>query len=161
MLTQSQGRLYAYILSLLPESNTARDVLQETNVVLWRKADQFVEGTNFIAWAYSIARTMVLTSYRQRQRDRHIFDESLVAMLADESEDSDREPDLCSRILDECLLTLSPKQRELLTQRYGPSGSVAAIARGLGRTPASVSVTLSRLRHALVQCVRRKLAGAS
>ena len=36
-LTDSQDLLYAYILSLFPDVDLARDVLQETNLVLWRK----------------------------------------------------------------------------------------------------------------------------
>jgi RNA polymerase sigma-70 factor, ECF subfamily len=36
LMTQFQGRLYAYILSLIADADAANDVLQETNVVLWK-----------------------------------------------------------------------------------------------------------------------------
>ena len=38
----------------------AEDVLQEANLVLWRKFDQYQEGTNFFAWACQIIRYEVL-----------------------------------------------------------------------------------------------------
>ncbi|MCE9556371.1 MAG: RNA polymerase subunit sigma-70, partial [Planctomycetes bacterium] len=47
-LTASQPRLRAFIFSLLPNRDAALDVLQDTNVVLWRKAATFEEGSSFI-----------------------------------------------------------------------------------------------------------------
>ena len=62
-----QRRLYLYVMTLLPASVDAEDVLQETNLVLWRKFDQYLPGTNFFAWACQITRYEVL-KYRERQR---------------------------------------------------------------------------------------------
>jgi RNA polymerase sigma-70 factor (ECF subfamily) len=56
LITSSQQRLYAYIRSLLDNSASAWDVLQETNVVLWKKQAEFQMGTNFDAWAFTVAR---------------------------------------------------------------------------------------------------------
>ncbi|MDF1745393.1 MAG: sigma factor, partial [Gimesia sp.] len=36
-LTENQNRLYGYVYSLLGDHSRAEDVLQETNLVLWRK----------------------------------------------------------------------------------------------------------------------------
>ena len=51
-LTDCQPRLYAFILSLLPNRDDASDVLQDTNLVIWRRSAEFTDGTNFVAWAY-------------------------------------------------------------------------------------------------------------
>ena len=40
-LGSCQDRLFAYILMLLSNRDAALDVLQETNLVLWRKAAEF------------------------------------------------------------------------------------------------------------------------
>jgi len=80
-LTGCQTRLYAYILMLLPNHDNAADVLQETNLVLWRKADEFVDGTEFGAWACRIAHFQVLAWLRDAQRDRHVFDPELLGSL--------------------------------------------------------------------------------
>ena len=40
LLTSNQSRLFAYTLSMLGDRQQAHDVMQETNMILWRKADQ-------------------------------------------------------------------------------------------------------------------------
>ena len=85
-LINCQPALYAYILSLLPNREDANDVLQDANLVMWRRSDEFVEGTNFLAWAYQIARYKVLAHHRDCHRDRHIFDDGLFAQLADQAD---------------------------------------------------------------------------
>lgn len=49
LLTGNQRKLYAFILSLLRRPADADDVLQETNMVMWRKCAEFEPGTNFDA----------------------------------------------------------------------------------------------------------------
>ena len=61
-----QNRIYATILMLIPNNADAEDLFQETATVLWRKFGEFTEGTNFAAWAASIARYRVL-NYRKKQ----------------------------------------------------------------------------------------------
>ena len=85
-LTGSQRRLHAFIMSLLPDPMAAEDILQNTNVIIWRKADTFTPGTNFIAWACQIAKNQVFSYVRDRGRDRLVFDDVLVEQLAARSE---------------------------------------------------------------------------
>ncbi len=59
-LTQFQQDLYLYVRSLLPDPDAAADVVQEANVVLWEKREQFQIGTNFRAWAFQISRYKVM-----------------------------------------------------------------------------------------------------
>jgi RNA polymerase sigma-70 factor, ECF subfamily len=156
-LTSCQPRLHAYILSLLPNWNDANDVLQDTNLVIWHRSEEFIEGTNFLAWAYAIARYKVLAHHRDRHRDRHIFDDELFALVADQAEHRALPGESAVVVLKGCMKELSPLQREMLRQRYAKNGSVQEMARVLGRSAAVVSVTLSRIRHRLMACVRRKL----
>ncbi len=44
LMTEHQGRLFAYILSLLGDPDQANDVRQEANLVLWRSAGEFFSG---------------------------------------------------------------------------------------------------------------------
>ncbi|MFN7134755.1 MAG: guanylate kinase, partial [Myxococcales bacterium] len=48
----------------------SEEVIQETNLVLWREFDRFQEGTNFAAWACRVALNQVLAWRKKRQRDR-------------------------------------------------------------------------------------------
>ena len=47
-------------MSVLPNRTDVDDLLQETNLVLWREFESFEIGTNFTAWAYRIAHNQVL-----------------------------------------------------------------------------------------------------
>jgi RNA polymerase sigma-70 factor (ECF subfamily) len=132
--------------------------LQETNLVLCRKAEEFTEGTNFDAWAFRIARTQCMSFWKIRARDRLVLDEEAVSQIAYRAEA--RLADMSDRLraLKTCLTELSPRQRELLDGRYSAGGSVKQLAIGLGRPESSVSQTLYRIRTALLECVRSRMA---
>ena len=67
MMIGCQSRLYAFIMSLVHNGEHAADILQQTNLVMWEKSDEFEMGTNFSAWTFQIARYQVM-AFRQRQR---------------------------------------------------------------------------------------------
>ncbi|MEQ8211309.1 MAG: sigma-70 family RNA polymerase sigma factor [Lacipirellulaceae bacterium] len=157
-LTSCQNRLYVYILSLMPDPEGARDLLQETNLVLWRKAKDFQPGTSFEAWACKIAYYEVLTERRKRGRDRHMFSEAVVSLLASEAEPKLAQLDERSLALDECLGQLHPRQRQQLLERYSPGGSVKALAEATGTTQGAVATTLYRIRNLLSDCIKSKLS---
>jgi RNA polymerase sigma-70 factor (ECF subfamily) len=160
-LTASQTAIYAYILSLLPDRAAAEDLLQETNLTLWRKAEEFEPGTNFTAWACQVAHFKVLTHRRTMARDRHVFSEQTVERLTRRL-DADTAPFNARReALLSCLDKLTGEQRDMLRRRYEPDGSVQQLARQLDRPAGSISQTLYRIRAALAQCIASSLSGES
>ena len=84
-ITSVQQALFAYILVLLPNIADASDVLQETNLVLWRKRDEFRLDQEFLPWARAIARYQVLANLKQQHRNRLRFSDTLLSQLAEES----------------------------------------------------------------------------
>ena len=160
-LTRSQERLYAYIRALLPAADAAREVLQETNVVMLRKFDQLAPGQDFGAWACQIARYEVLAYLRDRARDRHLFDPQLVELLASEVEEATSRANTRADALEECLNGLSHWQRELLAARYREGSSVKAIGRRLRQSAQTVATRLFRLRQLLFDCISRRLSAES
>ena len=48
-LTTSQGRIRAFVVSLMPGSSDVGDVVQETNLTLWKSQARYRPGTNFLA----------------------------------------------------------------------------------------------------------------
>jgi RNA polymerase sigma-70 factor (ECF subfamily) len=155
----AQSQLYAYILTLLANTEAADDVLQETNLVLCRKAKEFAEGTNFDAWAFRIARVQCMAYWKVRSRDRLVVDEEVIHQIANRVEQRLSEVDDRHRALRKCLAELPIKQRELLENRYSAGGSLKQLAQQLGRPEPSLSQSLYRIRTALLNCVRSKLAG--
>ena len=158
LLTAAQASIYAYILSLLTDREAARDILQETNVVLWRKQGEFLAGTNFTAWAFNIARHKVLAHRRVTARDRLLFDDALFDRLADRAYADAEVAGRLIQALEECVDELPPRQATLVRQRYDVGGSVQAIAKSRGQSAGAVSVTLCRIRRVLAACMERKIA---
>ena len=153
-LTTSQNALYACILALMPDRAAARDILQETSITLWRKAEDFEPGTNFLAWAARIARYHVLNHRRKMSRERLVFDDLLFEELAERQSARIADFDLPEDALRLCLEKLPADKRELVERRYAPGASVGAIATSLGRSIGAVSQTLYRIREVLLNCVQ-------
>ncbi len=156
-LTDHQSRLFAYLVSLLGDIHEARNVLQETNLELWRKSSEFVVGTDFAAWSRAIAHFKVLAFLRDRKRDRHLFDEALLNQIAQRAQPA--EDDETLRIaLRRCLEALPEGLRSVVSRRYSAGLSIREIAERLGKTEGALKVTLSRARKQLMHCIERRLA---
>ncbi|MBI1367490.1 MAG: sigma-70 family RNA polymerase sigma factor [Planctomycetes bacterium] len=157
LLLTHQTRMRAYIRALVPERAGAEDVLQETNMVLWRKAAEFTPGTEFMAWALTAARFQALAWRQKQRRDRLVFDEALMNDLADAAGREAESHDDRAEALRGCLAKLPAAQRDLLAARYAADGSPEAIARQMGRPVGSIRQTLYRIRAALLACVEQTL----
>jgi RNA polymerase sigma-70 factor (ECF subfamily) len=151
-----QSRLYAFIMSLVFDPDQAADVLQQTNLVMWQKSDQFQPGTNFSAWAFQIARYQVMAQRQKRRRDRHVFDDETLAVVAQEFERREELLDDRLAALSRCMGEMADDGRRVLQLRYRDGLSVQDIAAGLGHTANRVAVRLHRLRLALMQCIQRR-----
>ena len=156
-LGSCQDRLYAYILMLLSNRDAAQDVLQETNLVLWRKAGEFDKEQDFGAWACRIAYFQVLAWYRDKNRDRLIFDQDLLNQLSAEAQPLSGELNDRCRALRLCMVRLSERMRDLLRHRYGLNWSIKQIAEKFGQTPGAVATSLCRARHELLLCIEDAL----
>jgi len=152
-----QRQLYAYILTLLADTEAADDVLQETNLVLCRKMAEFAEGASFEAWAFRIARIQCLAYWKFRSRDRLILDEVVLSAVSSRAEARVGELDARMRALRKCLADMPSAQRELLEGRYEAGGSVKKLAAQLGRAEPWLSRKLYRLRVSLLDCIRARL----
>lgn len=154
-LTDVQGRLFGYILSLLPQADVAHDVLQETNLELWRKRESFEPGTDFMAWACRLAYFAVLRHVRDKGRDRHHFDEQLIDDLAPAAQRVSSDLDTRLEALRRCMENLPEAHRRLLHQRYHENIPVQRIAEMSRRSRLAVSQSLFRIRAALLKCIDR------
>jgi RNA polymerase sigma-70 factor, ECF subfamily len=158
LMTQFQGRLYAYILSLLGDVNAANDVLQETNVVLWKESRQYVPGTNFKAWSFRVAHFQCMAYRQKRLRDKIVFSDELVAALVDESKDLDDRYDERAAALERCLERIQTRSREALRLRYAENQAVSEMAKKMNCNANAVSQLLFRARQWLIQCVKSERA---
>ncbi|QDU56103.1 sigma-70 family RNA polymerase sigma factor [Aeoliella mucimassa] len=157
LLTGEQFRLLHYITMLLGDVDSAQNVLQETNIVLWRKSTDFEPGTNFSAWARKVAYWKVQSFLRDQQRERHVFGDALIARLANQETTSEQEIETRVALRD-CMTKVSDENIGLLRDRYANGLSISALAAKLGRTESAIKVHLMRLRRLLQDCIERNLA---
>ena len=65
-----------------PAVDAAEDVFGETSVVLWREFAKFRPAADFAPWALAIAFNQVRKWRHQRERDRLVFSDALIAAVA-------------------------------------------------------------------------------
>ena len=153
-LTASQSAMYAFIVSLLGGANDADDVLQETNMKLCRRWSQYDREQPFLRWAYAFARFEVMAYRKSKQRSRLVLDNTLVATIAGELEESSENADSRLKLLEVCLKRLNARQRELIFARYGRGEAVRDIAARLSRPENAMAALFYRLRKILADCVQ-------
>ena len=85
LFVAQEGRLRAFLRTLVPSLGELDEVMQETSLVAWQKFSQFEPGTDFLAWVATIARFEALRWRRDRAADRLVFSEQLCELLADEA----------------------------------------------------------------------------
>ena len=158
LFVRHQAVVLAYVLSLEPNLAEAQDIVQEVFLTISRKADTFTAGTNFPAWACTVARYQTLGFQRQRARRACTLDEDVIALLEDgRMVDGPRFEEEVS-VLKGCLLKLAPRARELIWARYHRQRMPEDIAEEIGWTANAVRVALSRARTLLRDCLTSRIA---
>jgi RNA polymerase sigma-70 factor (ECF subfamily) len=152
-------RLSAFAMSLIPNWADADDVLQQTNLVLWKKFDQFELGSNFFAWASRILYLEAKEFRKKQLRSKLLFSDAFVETVADEAERSSEELAERQRLMALCVAQLKGPQRELLRMRYEEGGDVEAIAGAMDRSVKTIYNALGGVRKALLACIERQLKG--
>jgi RNA polymerase sigma-70 factor (ECF subfamily) len=157
LFVENEPALRSYILSLVTNWADMKEILQQTSMILWRKFDQFEEGSNFRGWAFKIARFEALNYLKKRRRSKLVFSNETLEMLA--SEDP-REEDVLERerhALSRCLQKLKPEQREILADCYESDQTIKDVARKRRRTVEGLYKMVQRLRSTLFDCVQKAI----
>jgi RNA polymerase sigma-70 factor (ECF subfamily) len=148
------GIIRGFIWGLVPDRSAVDDILQETFVAVSKLSDRFEIGTNFSAWACSVARFKVM-DYRREGKKLCVFSpETLVALCV--SPEAIRE-DPRRDHLDACLKLMPQKQQDALRLRYGGQHKPPQIAKVLGWKLESVYVILSSARSQLKSCILERI----
>ena len=156
LFVRHQTRIKGFIVSLMGDFAATEDVLQETFLVVQQKAAEFEPRTNFIAWAFQIARFRVMKAQSQHKRAEDRFSDAVLeALAASAPEESFDESKLAA--LPACLQRLAPQARRIVDLFYEHEHKPQEIARLVNWTPSAVSVALSRARRFLRECIEQQL----
>lgn len=157
LLTQNERRVYAFILSLVPNWADADEILQETNVRLWQDFHKYEPGTDFAAWACTVAKFQIMTYRKKRAREQVQFSNEFIEKVAAKAAVTMAATDERRDALNRCIEKLSDKNQSLLRGCYSPGGSIKSVASQFGRSADAVYKALSRVRQFLHQCIDQSL----
>ncbi len=160
LFLQNQRRVYAYILTLLPNRADADDLLQEASLVMWDKFDPAHPPADFAAWGCRIAYFKVLDFCKKRQHSRLVFSQATLERLGETALEQAPALRLDERreALAGCVEKLSARDRDLLARRFAEGATTQSTAAEVGRSADAVYKALARIRQALFECVSRALA---
>lgn len=159
-LAHNEPDLRRFIRSLLPTQNDVDEVVQQTAIVAWRKFDQFDPQTNFLKWACVIARFEALAYRRKMARDRLVFREDIVELMAEEGLQELEARSAEQDALERCLEEMPAKQRQFITLAYTKGVNIGRLAEESGSTAAAFYMRLKRLRQKLMECIELKTVQA-
>jgi RNA polymerase sigma-70 factor (ECF subfamily) len=131
------------------------DVLQQTTLAMWRRFGEYDRSRNFFTWARQFAKFNALNHIRAKRRDRVVFSEELVVLMA-ETTTAEADDDFVGAYHDalvRCMDRLPATDRDLLELCYFERCSIAKAAEKLGRSPQSMCNSLRRIRLALFDCI--------
>jgi RNA polymerase sigma-70 factor (ECF subfamily) len=149
--------LRGFLLSLVSDFSLVDDVVQETFLVVTAKAEKFQRGTNFRAWAWTIARNKALQLLEKAAPPDERFTPDVIEALCAHESAERWPPEEQLRRLAECVQRLAPRAREAVDLRYQQAHRPPEIARRMGWTVDAVHVALSRARVFLRECMSRRI----
>ncbi|MEY3349950.1 MAG: hypothetical protein RIQ50_61 [Bacteroidota bacterium] len=74
LLLQNTEYLKPFAVTLTKDSESAKDLLQETMFRALSNKEKYSVGTNIKAWLYTIMRNIFINNYRRRSKQNTIFD---------------------------------------------------------------------------------------
>ncbi len=160
-LTAAQTSLRAYVLASLGNLTDASDVLQKTNLALWKNASKFRADCEFMPWAVTIAKYEILSYCRDKNRDRHVYPADIAELMLETANKVMVDPVGRQEALHRCLEKLPRKHDEILQMRYFDERSISQIAKALHRTDDSVKSVLIRIRKKLRDCIENRMKSSA
>jgi RNA polymerase sigma-70 factor (ECF subfamily) len=158
LLNSVHGRLLGFLLVMLGNRADAEDVLQRTSLTLWRKFGDFAAGTDFFAWASSVAFYEAKNFQRMALRSRLHFDDALLDRFAEERNDDLQHREQRLAALEKCIEEVEPAGRDLVREFYLKNVDLGELSERLGRAPQTLYNKLNTIRRLLADCVTRKTA---
>jgi RNA polymerase sigma-70 factor, ECF subfamily len=156
---EHRSMLHSFVYAIVRDPHLTEDILQQVAVVLWSKFSEFEEGTDFGAWARSVAFREILSTRRSEARAHRHLDEVCARQILAAYERRQVAVGSTShrQALRKCLDGLGGTLRELMHCRYSLQMSSREIAQKLSKTAQAVDALVYRTRKTLSDCVRARL----
>jgi RNA polymerase sigma-70 factor (ECF subfamily) len=156
--TDAQPAVVNYLHALVRDPAAARDLVQETALVLFRRFGEYDGNRPFLGWALGVAKFQVLGFRRDAARSCVTFDTELFEQFTEKWAATAPAASARAAALEVCLERLPARPRQMVRLRYFEELTSEEIARRIGSKSAAVRVALQRIRDQLRACVERELA---
>ena len=152
--------IYRLCASYAPSAAEAEELTQEVYFKLWENLHHYSPGSNFMAWAWRVARNLLIDSYRRSHRERTAawLDPEIIERLPasdDPHEESLRRQRL--RHVAAGLRQLPEELASLILMRDLAGWSYTEIAEALDLPVGTVKSRLNRARLELATVIRRRM----
>jgi RNA polymerase sigma-70 factor (ECF subfamily) len=155
--TSAQPAVVNYLHAMVRDPAMAKDLVQETAMVLFRRFGDYDGQRPFLAWALGVAKFQVLGLHRDGARSFITFDTELFEKFTEVWAETAPTASEHSAVLEICLERLSARPRQMVRWRYFEELSSEEIAVLLGTKGAAVRVALQRIREQLRVCIERQM----
>ena len=154
--TEAQPAVADYVHAVVRDAHAAKDIVQNTAIVLLRKFDEWDADRDFLPWAMGFAKFEVLAHHRDTARSRLVLDDTLLDVVTEIWPSVIAEVDREQSVLKDCLETLAPRAREIVRLRYFEEMKLRQIADQIDSTAGAVRIAMMRIRRQLLECVSRR-----
>lgn len=161
-LMEARIRLSAAAWLVTRDAHAAEDVFQNMALKAITRKVVFENESALLSWAFIVVRREGIDWLRRHQRITLEMDDELVDLLNQDWVVKQKHAPAGGRLeaLSQCLESLPEKSRSLLNLKYFEGLNGSEMAARIGIDLNAVYKRLSRLHHALRQCVERKMESA-
>lgn len=154
----AESAIRAYVAAAVDSFADREDLVQQVALTVARRFEEFDESRPFLAWGLWLARSRITDYYRAKGRRPRFLSDAILERLADNLLHQSEEVSRRQEALEDCVERLSARSQSLIRMRYREDLKVNQIADLVRSTPASVRVTLFRIRESLAECIENRLA---
>jgi RNA polymerase sigma-70 factor, ECF subfamily len=155
--TEAQPAVVNYLHAMVRNPVVAKDLVQETALVLFRRFGDYDGQRPFLSWALGVAKYQVLGLHRDGARSFVTFDTELLEKFTEVWAETAPTASEQSAALEVCLEQLPARPRQMVRLRYFEELNSEQIAQQLGTKGAAVRVALQRIREQLRGCIEQQM----
>jgi len=133
------AQIYRYIYLRVGQSAQAEDLTQEVFLRVIKNIGNYrYRGRPFVSWLFRIAHNLVIDYYRQMKKEGTVFFIDSISITVDDDPAVTVEQDMEMLEIKQAIDKLPPRQREVISLRFGSELSIAETARAIGKTEGTV-----------------------
>jgi len=158
LFLSGEQELFRYIVAFVADLDEARDILQDTAIVLMEKFDDYDSDRPFVPWACRFALNKIKQSRTRNAKWLRFLDEETINILASRRIDLSQELDQRRVFLRQCFEKLPAAQRDLVRGYYYDVIPIEKLSTRSEKSISAIYKVLQRVRKQLMDCIERKMA---